>query len=348
MPATLTTLARLTAVPGVSLGGEPFGNLVVDSNGDFFGTAKDGAETPSGLEDTLFEVVAGSSTATNLAVFPDTGLNLVDAEGLVADANGDLFGTTTHGGADNSGAVFEIAKTNGGYANSAKTVVSFDGSDGSFPFGSLFVDSNGDLFGTTATGAGAGVDGTIFEIKKIGGAYDPMPTTLADLAEVGGTAAEGSLIADANGDLFGTTEPTGGLDLGPGGTVFELQKTSSGYATIPTTLASFSPGSGPGALVADAKGDLFGTTGDSIFEIIKTPTGYASAPTILATMERQLVGTRALRSTPMGTCLERLRPAAPTSPALCSRSSKRPTATKRRRRSSSVSAPSRAGDPRPP
>lgn len=235
MPATLITLARLTAVPGVSLAGEPFGNLIVDSNGDFFGTAKDGAETPSGIEDTLFEVAAGSSTATNLAVFPDTALNLVDAAGLVADANGDLFGTTTHGGANNSGAVFEIAKTSGSYATSATTVVSFDGSDGSFPFGSMFVDLNGDLFGTTETGTGAGVDGTIFEIKKTGGSYDLTPTTLADLAEVGGTAAEGSLIADANGDLFGTTEPTGGLALGPGPTIFELAKTASGYATTPTT-----------------------------------------------------------------------------------------------------------------
>jgi hypothetical protein len=289
MPATLITLAKLTAVPGVSLAGEPFGNLIVDSEGDFFGTAKDAAETPSGIEDALFKVAAGSSTATNVTVFPDTGLNLVDATGLVTDANGDLFGTTTSGGVDNSGTVFEISKSGGNYAPSATTVVSFSGSDGSFPFGSLFVDSDGNLFGTTQTGSGAGVDGTIFEIKKNGSSYEPTPITLADLAEVGGTAAEESLIADANGDLIGTTEPTGGLALGPGPTIFELKKMGGGYATTPITLANFSVVVGHiGNLVADANGDLFGITSqDAVFEIVKTPgtpTGYASAPTILTTL----------------------------------------------------------------
>ena len=37
--------------------------------------------------------------------------------GLIADANGDLFGTTSAGGAGNAGTVFEIAKTAGGYAS---------------------------------------------------------------------------------------------------------------------------------------------------------------------------------------------------------------------------------------
>ena len=258
MPATLITLGKLTATPGVSLGGAPFGNLIVDSNGDFFGTAKDGAQTPSGIEDTVFEVAAGSSTATNLTVFPDNGLNLVDPQGLVADANGDLFGTTTGGGADNSGTVFEIPKSGGTYAPSPTTLISFDGSHGSGPFGALFVNSNGDLFGTTMTGSGAGVDGTIFEIKNNGGSYDPTPITLADLAEVGGTAPEGSLIADANGDLFGTTEPTGGLALGPGPTVFELKRSGSAYASTPTTLASFPVSDlSVGNLVANSNGEPF-------------------------------------------------------------------------------------------
>jgi uncharacterized repeat protein (TIGR03803 family) len=43
--------------------------------------------------------------------------------GLIADSNGDLFGTTSEGGASNVGTVFEIAKTAGGYASNPTTLV---------------------------------------------------------------------------------------------------------------------------------------------------------------------------------------------------------------------------------
>ena len=121
----------------------------------------------------------------------------------------------------------------------------------------------------------------------------------------------GLLIFDANGSLFGTTEGDGGdLDcslMGPGcGTVFEIAKTpgtTTGYANSPIILYSFcaqancTDGKAPlGGVIADASGNLFGTTlaGGSFsiicggyvgcgtaFEIAKTPgtpTGYANVP----------------------------------------------------------------------
>src|SRR6266446_5526548 len=47
--------------------------------------------------------------------------------GLIADANGNLFGTTVFGGANGFGTVFEIAKTAGGYASTPTVLVSFNG-----------------------------------------------------------------------------------------------------------------------------------------------------------------------------------------------------------------------------
>ena len=47
--------------------------------------------------------------------------------GLIADAAGDLFGTTSEGGANGDGTVFEIAKTGGSYASTPTTLVSFNG-----------------------------------------------------------------------------------------------------------------------------------------------------------------------------------------------------------------------------
>ena len=85
--------------------------------------------------------------------------------GLIADANGDLFGATELGGANNVGAVFELVNTGSGYAE--KVVYSFGVSDGAYPLAALIADAKGDLFGTT-NGGGADGQGTVFEITDSG------------------------------------------------------------------------------------------------------------------------------------------------------------------------------------
>ena len=57
-----------------------------------------------------------------------------------------------------------------------------------------------------------------------------MTATLSTLASIG--ASDSNLVADANGDLFGTSNGNGV------GSVFEIVKTASGYASTPTTLAT--------------------------------------------------------------------------------------------------------------
>ena len=92
------------------------------------------------------------------------------------------------------------------------TLVSFNGANGESPEGSLIADSNGDLFGTTSAGGGTGGtgdDGTVFELVNNGTvaapSYASTPTTLVSFNKSNGVLPEGSLIADVNGDLFGTT-----------------------------------------------------------------------------------------------------------------------------------------------
>src|SRR5262249_45982739 len=123
---------------------------------------------------------------------------------LIADAHGDLFGTTRIGGADGLGTVFEIAKTAHGYASTPTTLVNFNGANGSEPHGSLIADAHGDLFGTTRIGGADGL-GTVFEIAKTAHGYASTPTTLVSFNLGDGADPQGNLIADHNGDLFGTT-----------------------------------------------------------------------------------------------------------------------------------------------
>ena len=125
-----------------------------------------------------------------------------------------------------------------------------------------------------------GASGTVFEIVKTAGGYASTPTILVSFNGTNGALPESSLIADSNGDLFGTT------DLGDG-TAFEIAKTAGGYASMPTTVASFNGTDGEAplsSLIADANGDLFGTTedgsgtsiGGTVFEI--TNSGFEAPP----------------------------------------------------------------------
>ena len=196
--------------------------------------------------------------------------------GLIADANGDLFGTTNAGGSQNAGTVFELVKTGSGYTE--KVLCSFgNGSDGASPDAGLITDAKGDLFGTTViTGP--------FELVNTGSGYTEKVIYSFSGGSDGGHPNAG-LITDANGDLFGTTF-IGGAPSGGGagtGTVFELVKTGSGYTE--KVLYSFSGGSDgafPDArLITDANGDLFGTTINggangygTVFELVNTGSGY--------------------------------------------------------------------------
>ena len=281
-------------------------SLIADANGDLFGTTYQGGANNDGA---VFEIVNNgtvaapsyASTPTTLASFYGGGNGSNPNGSLIADANGDLFGTTSVGGANDAGAVFEIAKTASGYASAPTILASFyGGGNGYDPQGSLIADANGDLFGTTEYGGASGY-GTVFEIVNNGTlsapSYASTPTILASFNVSNGRYPLGSLIADANGDLFGTTEEGGASG---GGTVFEIAKTASGYAGAPTTLVSFNfnysseswpEGNSPeGSLIADANGDLFGTAESggaygygTVFEIVNNGTlaapNYASTPT---------------------------------------------------------------------
>jgi uncharacterized repeat protein (TIGR03803 family) len=266
-----STPMTLYGFTGAADGANPRANLIMDAAGDLFGTTWD---TGSGNAGTVFEIakVNGSyaPTPTTLATFDGTNGAMPEA-GLVMDAAGDLFGTTSTEGANGDGTVFEIKFSNGSYAATPTTLVSFASTDGANPQSTLIMDAAGDLFGTTNAG-GADNKGTIFEIKFSNGSYAATPTTLYGFT--GGADGETPLagvIMDAVGDLFGTTSNAGSGGLG---TVFELAYTNGSYASALTIVHSFSSadndGAPYGALTADAKGDLFGTTtfaDGTVFEI---------------------------------------------------------------------------------
>ena len=205
-------------------GSHPSASLLADTAGNLYGTTVDGGTDGDG---TIFEI-AKTTTGYNSTPIALVSFNFTDGanpEGtLIADAAGNLYGTTTHGGTGGDGTIFEIAKTATGYNNAPIVLASFDGTDGASPTGSLLMDAAGNLFGTTYYG-GLYNDGTVFEIANTGRGHSNTPTDLVSFDDTDGAYPSGSLIADAAGNLYGTTSEGGAYD--DQGTVFEI--TDSGY-----------------------------------------------------------------------------------------------------------------------
>jgi uncharacterized repeat protein (TIGR03803 family) len=178
--------------------------------------------------------------------------------GLLMDSSGNLYGTTSSGGAKGDGTVFELAKG----ASTFTTLATFNGSDGSDPAGGLVMDASGNLYGTAELG-GASSDGTVFELAK----GSSMLTTLASFSGSNGRDPAGGLLIDISGNLYGTTEYGG---TNGDGSVFELAKRS----TTITTLTSFNGTNGyipVAGLIMDSSGNLYGTTSEGGLDFVSPP-----------------------------------------------------------------------------
>jgi uncharacterized repeat protein (TIGR03803 family) len=93
------------------------------------------------------------------------------------DAAGNLFGTTSAGGAFGDGTVFEIAWNGSSYASAPAVLATFNNASGFHSVSSLTLDAAGNLIGTAAFG-GTNFSGTVFEIAKTGTGYAKTPTTM--------------------------------------------------------------------------------------------------------------------------------------------------------------------------
>jgi len=231
-------------------GGDPIGGLIMDPQGNLYGTTAEGGNPacPHGCG-TVFKLdPAGHETV----LYSFAGM---DGEypraSLLRDAQGNLYGTTASGGAAGWGTVFKVDPS-----GTETVLYSFTGAgDGGSPgLGALIMDAQGNLYGTTQ--AGGACCGTVFKVDVTG-----SESVLYSFTGTGGdgTLPTGGLVRDAAGNLYGTTEG-GGQYGGPYGygTVFKIDTTGK-----ETVLHSFNltDGYDPWAgLMFDAQGNLYGTT----------------------------------------------------------------------------------------
>ena len=246
----------------------PFSSLTLDSAGNLYGTAYSSEGPGYGAVFELSRTVDAqgeiSWSESILHRFNGTDGDH-PATRLIFDASGNLYGTTSFGGAYDSGIVFELKAAAHGVWT--ETVLhTFNAGLGLGPYepdGDLVFDSVGNLYGTTLEGGpGGGSGGTVFELKHNASGKWKVKTlhSFIDNGRDGYSPLAG-LLFDTRGGLYGTTGLGGAYNYG---TVFKLVHNANGTWTE-KILHSFNNNGIDGAykvsgLIRDAAGNLYDTT----------------------------------------------------------------------------------------
>lgn len=252
------TIYSFCSLANCADGQSPQAGVIFDSAGNLYGTTMFGGD-PTCSCGTVFQLTPSSGSWTYNLLHTFTGKDGRSPEGgLTFDSGGRLYGTTIYGGANSYGTVFQLAKSNGGWTQTIIHSFPSSGTDGIFPEGQLAVDKAGNVYGI-ANGGGLYSYGTVFELSPAA-AGQWNETTLVNFSGADGMYPQAGLIADKNGNLYGTApEATDSY-----GTVFELTKVSGVWTEV--VLYQFQgPSIGDGSsptdeLFLDAAGNLFGVT----------------------------------------------------------------------------------------
>ena len=200
---------------GGSDGSKPFGPLVRDAAGNFYGVAQSGGASCAEFPGTGCGTVFKLATDGNLIVLHTFAGGTDGASpqpGLLLDKNGNLFGATGFGGVSEHGTVFRIA-SDGTYT----VVHRFRGKDGSIPNGSLVSDPAGNLYGTAQFGGDDGL-GTVFQMSPAG----RVQVLHSFTGDLDGAFPLAGVIRDAAGHLFGTAVKNFLIQPIQGGNVYEV------------------------------------------------------------------------------------------------------------------------------
>jgi uncharacterized repeat protein (TIGR03803 family) len=282
----LTTLHEFCEKGGYCPDGDyPVAALLVGKDGNFYGTTSDGGTIPKGdsgvPSGTVFRITPGGAfhqlyTFCKIWPCPD---GAVPMSALIQGTNGNFYGTTYGGGANNNaGTVFELTPT-----GVLTTLYSFCSTtnclDGELPTAGLVQGTDGNFYGTTQKGGLCLEDpcdafedgGTIFKITPTG-EFTTLYSFCRKANCADGANPSSPLIQGRDGNLYGTTRNGGGEIEG---TIFKISP--SGRFTQLVGSGFFYPQ----GLIQGTDGNFYGTEANggagnsgAVFQI--TPAGHVT------------------------------------------------------------------------
>ncbi len=258
----LNTSGRATVLhnfTGGEDGANPYDGVILGPKGTLYGTAVGGGTTNNGV---VFEI---DSHGNERVLYSFSGGNDGSGPlgGIIRDSAGNLYGTTTYGGASGAGVVFKVDPT----GNETVLYTFTGGSDGGGPIAGLLRDAEGNLYGTT-NGGGTANAGVVFKVDPTG--HETVLYSFTGGAD-GQSPLWSTLVRDSAGNLYGTTPGGGAFGAG---VVFKVDP--NGHETVLHSFTGGNDGAFPYAgVVFGPEGHLYGTTafgGESnvgvVFEIL--------------------------------------------------------------------------------
>jgi uncharacterized repeat protein (TIGR03803 family) len=254
----LKTLYNFCSQSGCTDGAIPTAGLIQAAGGNLYGTTNQYGAHSRG---TVFQFTPSSGTLKTLYSFcSQSGCTdgTYPYAGLIQATDGNFYGTTKtggpYGGEVGYGTVFQITPS-----GTLKTLHTFDGTDGAYPYAGLVQDTNGYLYGTTYSNGSNGL-GTVFSLSVVGlhPFVETQTTSGKEGAKIGilGQGFSSSSVVKFGGThattitLTGTTfiratvpagALTGWVTVTTGTTTLTSAKT---FKVLPT-ITSFTPESGP-------------------------------------------------------------------------------------------------------
>ncbi len=232
--------------------------LVQGTDGNLYGTTQTGGPRNAG---TIFKITPGGTLTTLYNFCSDFTKNncndgLLPESGLLLATDGNFYGTTNSGGAENYGTVFKVTP-----AGTLTTLYSFCSKakcvDGALPKNPLIQGADGNFYGTTDSGGANTQGGTLFKITPAG-KLKTLYSFCALKDCLDGSAPAGALVQDADGNFYGVTFGGGGVE--DWGTAFKITSTGALTSLHVFCASTCTDGASPEGLALGTDGNLYGIT----------------------------------------------------------------------------------------
>ncbi len=252
------TQSVIHAFTGGDDGSGPGARVTVDNSGNVYGMTPTGGAYGLGTIYKIHQIPNRPLTFTVIHAFTGGSDGGSGSAGRMILRKGKLYGAATTGGNYGSGVVFELTPRGVGEWH-FRTIYSFQGQpDGSFPYGALLFDRDGNIYGTTYYGGQNGI-GAVYELspRPLGEWEERVLYSFQDGTD--GNSPISNLVFDEAGNLYGTTSE-GGFGSG---TIFELSPVGSGQWTETIVHPFQGPPDGAfpyNGMVVDRFGNFYGAT----------------------------------------------------------------------------------------
>lgn len=239
--STFTVLHDFGGSPGD--GANSGAEVTLDNSGNIYGTTDYGGANTYG---TIFEI-ATDGTESVIHSFGGSGDGSTPDGAISILSNGNMYGTTTFGGASQNGVIWEIP------AGGVYTVLhNLTADEGNFARGRLIQDKKGKFYGTCLFG-GANSDGTVIKFTQTG-----KVTVLHTFDGTDGEFPEHGVVMDKKGNVYGVTAFGGATD---NGSIYEIAKDGT-FTSLYSFTGTTDGGFPYGGLAIDKAGNLYGSADD--------------------------------------------------------------------------------------